>query len=103
MVYLSMGFSWTFSLMRYGTTWRTHRRLFHRFFNVSAADRFDDKIYEAVGAFLRRLLESPERFLKHVHLYVGPSFDHCITPDLHYIPFDRKALPDPWPCRLRMG
>ena len=58
--------------MRYGNTWRIHRRLFHRFFNVSVADQFDDKIYNAIDVFLRRLSETPERFLEHARLYVGP-------------------------------
>jgi len=58
-------------MMHYGNTWRIHRRLFHRFFNISVADQFDDKIHNAIDVFLHRLSESPERFLKHVHLYVG--------------------------------
>jgi len=67
-----MGGSWSFPMMEYGNTWRIHRRLFHRFFNTSVADQFDDKICEAINGFLRRLSESPERFLKYADLYVGP-------------------------------
>jgi hypothetical protein len=63
-----MGCSRFFSMMPYGNTWRIHRKLFHRFFNVSTADQFDDKIYKAVDVFLHRLLKSPDRFLKHAHL-----------------------------------
>jgi hypothetical protein len=59
--------------MPYGNLWRTHRRLIHRFFNPSVADQFDDKIYKAINVFLHRLSESPERFLKHAHLYVNPA------------------------------
>lgn len=59
--------------MSYGNTWRVHRRLFHRFFNLSVANQFDEKIREAVDDFLRRLSESPERFLKHGNLYVDLS------------------------------
>jgi len=66
-----MGGSWSFPAMEYGNTWRIHRRLCHRFFNASVADQFDDKIREAISVFLRRLSESPERFLEHTHLYVG--------------------------------
>ncbi|KAF9646526.1 cytochrome P450 [Thelephora ganbajun] len=66
-----MGCSWSFSLMPYGNTWRIHRKLFHRFFNVSVADQFDDKIHKAVNVFLHRLSESPERFLKHAHFLTG--------------------------------
>lgn len=66
-----MGCSWSFALMPYGDTWRIHRRLFHRFFNISVADRFDESICKAVNTFLHRLFESPERFLKHVHFLTG--------------------------------
>jgi hypothetical protein len=45
----------------------------HRFFGPSVADQFDDKIQKAVNVFLHRLSESPERFLKHAHLYVNPT------------------------------
>lgn len=56
--------------MHYGDTWRIHRRLFHRFFHISAVDQFDDKILKAINVFLHRLSNSPERFLNDVHLYV---------------------------------
>ena len=36
-------------------------------------ESIDDKIHEAVNAFIRRLSESPDkRFLKYAYLYVGP-------------------------------
>ena len=79
--------------MNYGSLWRSHRRLMHRFFSVSVADIFDDKIHQAVGVFLRRLLESPERCVNHASLYVSPSLDHCTvlgSPRAFYW----EALPD---------
>lgn len=63
-----MGGSQFLPFLQYGNTWRIHRKLFHRFFNAAVADKFDDKIYKAVDIFLHRLSESPDRFLKHVHL-----------------------------------
>lgn len=65
-----MQLTWSFPIMHYGNTWRIHRRLFYRFFNISVVNQFDDKIYKAVNVFFRRLSDSPERFLNHVHLYV---------------------------------
>ena len=87
-----MGCTWAFTTLPYGDLWRTHRRLFHHFFNVSAMDQFDDKIQNAVNTFLRRLSGSPERFLKHVHLYVGshPMIALCILGS--FMPCDREAL-----------
>lgn len=66
-----MGCSWAFSLMPYGDAWRKNRKLFHRFFNITAVKQYDEKIYEAMNVFLNRLSESPERFLKHVHFLTG--------------------------------
>ena len=67
-----MGCTYALPVMHYGNLWRTHRRLFHRFFNASTASQFDDKIHKAVIVFLHRLSESPKRFLNHTRLYVCP-------------------------------
>jgi len=66
-----MGCSRFFSMMPYGNTWRIHRKLFHRFFNITVVDQFDDKVSKAVNNFLRRLSESPDRFLNHAHFLAG--------------------------------
>jgi len=77
--------------MRYGSLWRTHRRLIHRFFSVSNTNIFDDKIYQAAKVFLRRLLESPERCVSHASLYVSPHL--ILAPSrAHHASFE--ALPD---------
>jgi hypothetical protein len=68
MVCFRMGGSRLFAFMHYGKTWRIHRKLFDRFFNIAVADQFDDKIYEAVNVFLNRISRYPDRFLEHVHL-----------------------------------
>ena len=78
-------------MMPYGDTWRIHRKLFHRFFNVAVIDQHDEKIEKAVNVLLRRLSESPERFLKHVHLYVGHTPFHWSR--AQQMRFDREALP----------
>jgi hypothetical protein len=66
--------------MHYGNLWRTHRRLMDRFFNPLVVNKFDDKIHKAVNVFLHRLSESPERFLKHTHLYASLT-QSCIASD----------------------
>ena len=101
-IYFRMGGSWTFALMPYGNLWRIHRRLMNRFFNPSVVNRFDDEIYKAVNVFLRRLSESPERFLKHAHLCVMPYSIPALS-WTHRIPFDFEALLGHWPCRSRTG
>lgn len=72
-------------MMHYGNTWRIHRRLFHRFFNISAVEQFDDKIHKAVNVFFRRLSDSPERFLDHVHLYVNFRTLYRLTLTIHLV------------------
>ncbi|KAF9786329.1 cytochrome P450 [Thelephora terrestris] len=66
-----MGMSWALAGMPYGKTWRVHRKVFHRFFNVAVVGQYDDKICKAVNVFLHRLSESPDRFLEHAHFLAG--------------------------------
>jgi len=77
--------------MPYGNTWRIHRRLFHRFLNVSVVDQFDDKIHRAVNVFLLRLFDSPERFMNHAHLYACPHLISAFS-RAHSVPFCRGSL-----------
>ena len=66
-----MGADWPLGFMPYGNRWRTHRRLFHRFFNVSTVERFDPRLFKGIRSFLKRLAESPEDFADHTRLYVA--------------------------------
>ena len=65
-----MGADWVLAFMPYGNRWRTHRRLFHRFFNISAVEQFDPRLFKGIRDFLRRLAESPADFADHTRLYV---------------------------------
>lgn len=94
-----MGCTWATPVMRYGNVWRTHRRLFHRFFNVSTASRFDDKIHVAVRVLLRRLSETPERFLKHAHLYVVlAQSSRCLGLTTSFLAEKPYRVSDPIDC-----
>ena len=64
-----MGADWPLGFMPHGNRSRTHRRLFRRFFNVSAVERFDRRLFKGFRDFLRRLAESPEDFADHIRLY----------------------------------
>ncbi|KAF9646882.1 cytochrome P450 [Thelephora ganbajun] len=66
-----MGADWTLGFMPYGNRWRTNRRLFHRFFNISAVERLDPRLFRGIRGFLRRLAESPEDFADHTRLLGG--------------------------------
>ncbi|KAJ7251374.1 cytochrome P450 [Mycena rebaudengoi] len=62
-----MGFEFAFVTMRYGDTWREHRRLFHSAFHVTAARRFRPQQVNASHDLLRRLLENPDdEVMKHI-------------------------------------
>lgn len=71
--------------MDYGNTWRIHRRLFHRFFNISTAGQFDGEIDKAIKVFLNRLSESPGRFLRHIHLYAGSLVPTLVLSWANYV------------------
>lgn len=52
---------WDFNMgnMRYGSRWRSVRRMFHQHFNQSVAPNYRDKQRKEIHAFLRRCLDQP--------------------------------------------
>ncbi|KAJ6473901.1 cytochrome P450 [Mycena sanguinolenta] len=61
-----MGWDFNFAIMNYTPWYRRHRKAFHEFFNPTAVQRYQDIQYREVEALLKRLEESPERFLQHI-------------------------------------
>ena len=57
-------------LLPYGEGWRRHRRSFHQYFNQNAVSKYFPIQRREVHAFLRRLLDTPDKFLHHVRQYV---------------------------------
>ena len=62
---------WLFPVFEYGERWRTYRRLFHEFFNVATADRYDEGQKKAASRLLKNLSEHPADFLHHTKLATG--------------------------------
>ena len=59
---------WDFSigLLPYGEGWRSHRKSFHRFFNINTVSKYQPIQRRDVRVLLRRLLDTPDNFLHHV-------------------------------------
>ncbi|KAF8874029.1 cytochrome P450 [Infundibulicybe gibba] len=55
------------SVMPYGTRWRHHHRRFHEHFNLNAVLKYRPVQSHEARVFLRRLLQSPEKFGEHIH------------------------------------
>ncbi|KAJ6549064.1 cytochrome P450 [Mycena vulgaris] len=66
-----MGWDFHLAMMKYGDEWRTHRRLFHQGFSVTAAQSFRPKERAATHGLLRRLLRTPEAFSAHLKQMAG--------------------------------
>ncbi|KAJ7251444.1 cytochrome P450 [Mycena rebaudengoi] len=67
-----MGGEFSFVIMRYGDTWREHRRLFHSVFHLIASRRFRPQQVNASHALLRRLLENPDdEIMNHIKHMTG--------------------------------
>ena len=64
---------WGVNFMPYGPRWRTHRKLFHDFINVSATKNYDVNLAKAASNFLINLHRNPKAFREHIHLYVPHS------------------------------
>ena len=72
---------WSFTAFEYGEKWRTHRRLFHEYFNFATVQRYDEDQRKAVSRLLRNLSEHPQDFYHHVQLATG-SLALSITYDI---------------------
>ncbi|KAF8588294.1 cytochrome P450 [Ramaria rubella] len=59
-----VGWRFALNLMRYGTTWRRHRRAFHQHFYPAAAARYQDIQVRQTREFLWKLRATPDEFLK---------------------------------------
>ncbi|CAL1703243.1 unnamed protein product [Somion occarium] len=56
---------WSVGRMNYGDKWRRLRKVFHHYYSASAIRQYDGIQFENVRAFLKRLRDSPEKFLIH--------------------------------------
>lgn len=61
-----MDWTWNLGLMPYGIWWRRHRRTFHHQFHPNVVHKYHSTQVDTTRAFLRHLLESPDRFFEHV-------------------------------------
>ena len=62
---------WAMVAFEYGEKWRTHRRLFHQFFNVATVDRYDDAQRKMASRLLKDLCDDPADFHHHIQLATG--------------------------------
>ncbi len=53
------------AFLRYGPTWRGHRRIFQQFFKPEVALNYRPMQTKKVHDFLRGLLTTPENFAEH--------------------------------------
>ena len=61
-----MGWNFNFGLLPYNMWWRRHRKSFHQYFNINAVSKYRPIQRREVHAFLRRLLDTPDKFLHHI-------------------------------------
>ncbi|KAI0037198.1 cytochrome P450 [Vararia minispora EC-137] len=59
------------SLMPYGDTWRSHRRILHRQFNISIVSGFKSTQEAQIKPFLTKLYTTPEEFARHVQHFTS--------------------------------
>jgi len=71
MVYELVGWNWLFGFMAYGEAWKERRRLFQKYFHPSEIKIHQPRELEYAHKMLRRLLDSPERFIDHVRFMAG--------------------------------
>ncbi|TCD69377.1 hypothetical protein EIP91_007933 [Steccherinum ochraceum] len=75
---------WDYNLgvMRYGTRWRAHRRMFHQWFHQNAVDTHRPSQLEHARALLSLVLKTPEETRKHVR--------HMVASNIFSVVYGRK-------------
>ncbi|KAJ7486676.1 cytochrome P450 [Mycena latifolia] len=66
-----VGWNWHFGFMPYGPRWKTHRKAFMRQFQPSEVLFHRPSELEAAHVLLQRLLDSPEKFERHLRHMAG--------------------------------
>jgi len=69
------GFGYQFGLMPYGESWRSRRRLFKKYFNMSNAAVYRIPEAKYLHRFLHQLLERPTDLVNLLHQLV--TFVNC--------------------------
>ncbi|KAK0465895.1 cytochrome P450 [Desarmillaria tabescens] len=85
------GWDYNLAFMRYSDRWRTHRRMFHQYFQPRAVPAYYPVQMKATLDLLQQLHRSPDAFVQHVHHLAGsivmktvygydvdPSGDHFV-------------------------
>ena len=65
-----MGYEWHLTLMKYGPTWRLHRKTFNKHFNQAASSKYIQVLTDRVHGFLEGLTREPDGVQGHVQQYV---------------------------------
>ncbi|EJD43158.1 cytochrome P450 [Auricularia subglabra TFB-10046 SS5] len=86
-----MGYNWNTSLMRYGDTWRLHRRALHQHFHEAALTRIYPNLEHTNARFLKALIETPEDWWNLTHWLTGANIMSVV-----YGMEDTKMKDDPW-------
>ncbi|KAF9024764.1 cytochrome P450 [Hymenopellis radicata] len=66
-----MGMDWNLVNFRYSDTWRTHRKMFHQYFNANQVAAYQPVQLEASVTLLQQMLTTPEAFFSHVRHNAG--------------------------------
>ncbi|TBU42981.1 cytochrome P450 [Dichomitus squalens] len=67
------GWSWVFTLTRYGPEWRQTRRLFHEYMHPNAVLRYRPIQEREACKYLLRVAEDPKNFLHHGRHFLGAT------------------------------
>ncbi|EMD35342.1 hypothetical protein CERSUDRAFT_53277 [Gelatoporia subvermispora B] len=64
---------WNMILMRYGNSWRQHRRMIHTYFNDEIIKDYQPIQQKKARQLVSLLVQRPDRFLEHTRFVLGAS------------------------------
>ncbi|KAK0479643.1 cytochrome P450 [Armillaria novae-zelandiae] len=65
------GWDYNLAFMRYSNRWRTHRRMFHQYFQPRVVPEYYPVQLKATSVLLKQLLKSPDAFAHHIRHHTG--------------------------------
>lgn len=68
---LRSGWDRAFFLRDADSTWRTHRRAFHQYFNQNTISQYQSQTAKYTRRLLKRLLDKPENALPYIRWYAA--------------------------------
>ncbi|KAF8912670.1 cytochrome P450 [Mucidula mucida] len=86
-----MEWKWAIGFMRYSDEWRSHRKIFHQYFNSNEVAAYHPIELSASVTLLKHMLSQPDGFFRHVRHHAGSIILYLVY-GYHVSPHDDEYV-----------